>query len=90
MKENGNVTLSCHAEGNPKPIISWVREDQGPITITQRQKGMKKFTNLRIIKENKTFKNLNKIFVRYAKKRRAEYMAILDLILCSYLSFRLF
>lgn len=39
VQENGNVTLTCHAEGNPKPRISWVREDQRAITINKRSKG---------------------------------------------------
>ncbi|XP_045114036.1 lachesin-like [Portunus trituberculatus] len=41
VQENGNVTLTCHAEGNPKPRISWVREDQRPITISKRSKVVK-------------------------------------------------
>ncbi|KAK8382943.1 hypothetical protein O3P69_011478 [Scylla paramamosain] len=41
VQENGNVTLTCHAEGNPKPRISWVREDQRAITISKRSKVVK-------------------------------------------------
>ena len=39
IQENGNVTLTCHAEGNPKPTISWVREDNKQITLSKRSKG---------------------------------------------------
>ncbi|XP_042210155.1 lachesin-like [Homarus americanus] len=38
VQENGNVTLTCHAEGNPEPKISWVREDQRHITLSKRRK----------------------------------------------------
>nr|XP_045586042.1 lachesin-like [Procambarus clarkii] len=38
VQENGNVTLTCHAEGNPPPRISWVREDQRHITLSKRRK----------------------------------------------------
>ena len=31
--EGMRVTLSCHAEGNPTPIITWRREDRGEIKI---------------------------------------------------------
>ena len=40
VQENGNITLSCHAMGNPAPTIVWVREDKKPITIDRRKKGM--------------------------------------------------
>ncbi|XP_071534807.1 lachesin-like [Panulirus ornatus] len=41
VQENGNVTLTCHAEGNPEPRISWVREDQRHITLSKRRKVVK-------------------------------------------------
>ncbi|XP_068214615.1 lachesin-like [Palaemon carinicauda] len=41
VQENGNVTLTCQAEGNPEPSISWMREDQKHITFNKRRKVQK-------------------------------------------------
>ncbi|CAL4185280.1 unnamed protein product, partial [Meganyctiphanes norvegica] len=38
VHEHGNVTLTCEAEGNPEPTISWIREGNRTITVGKRKK----------------------------------------------------
>ena len=33
VRENENLTLSCDADGHPKPLVVWRREDGEPITV---------------------------------------------------------
>lgn len=33
VRENDNLTLSCDANGHPKPLVVWRREDGEPITV---------------------------------------------------------
>lgn len=40
VRENSNVSLSCHATGSPEPEVKWRREDSGEIRINRTYAGM--------------------------------------------------
>jgi hypothetical protein len=35
VRENSNVSLTCHANGSPQPSVKWRREDQGNMRINK-------------------------------------------------------
>lgn len=39
VREGGSVTLSCSAQGSPKPSITWRREDTRPIPLPNGTEG---------------------------------------------------
>lgn len=53
MREGANVTLTCRANGSPKPTMKWKRDDNSKISISRGHSG--KIENIVIIKKDRKF-----------------------------------